>query len=212
MNPPWYRQLWPWLIISGPAAVLVAGAAALGQGNYDAIAGIDPLVGLHASVDDRGPREREDDSEEDPDVAAPVDPRRFHHFGGQAGNHCLPEEKYAKRRSGGRQTGSPARKPGRCSHSICPCSTSWHSGKLHRLPQMPVGGRFSSRTRGFTSLLRHISMCTCRTGNTVLGFRCGNSLTRFSRKAAQPELSGHIVQAGRLRVQTVAPRSIIACA
>ena len=23
---PWYRQLWPWLIISGPAAVLVAGA------------------------------------------------------------------------------------------------------------------------------------------------------------------------------------------
>jgi hypothetical protein len=23
---PWYRQLWPWLLISGPAAVLVAGA------------------------------------------------------------------------------------------------------------------------------------------------------------------------------------------
>ena len=23
---PWYRELWPWLIISGPAAVLVAGA------------------------------------------------------------------------------------------------------------------------------------------------------------------------------------------
>ena len=26
MTTPWYRQLWPWLIISGPAAVLVAGA------------------------------------------------------------------------------------------------------------------------------------------------------------------------------------------
>jgi uncharacterized protein len=26
MNLPWYRQLWPWLLISGPAAVLVAGA------------------------------------------------------------------------------------------------------------------------------------------------------------------------------------------
>ena len=26
MNKPWYRQLWPWLLMSGPAAVLVAGA------------------------------------------------------------------------------------------------------------------------------------------------------------------------------------------
>jgi hypothetical protein len=26
---PWYRQLWPWLLISGPAAVLVAGAATM---------------------------------------------------------------------------------------------------------------------------------------------------------------------------------------
>jgi len=26
MNRPWYKQLWPWLIISGPATVLVAGA------------------------------------------------------------------------------------------------------------------------------------------------------------------------------------------
>ena len=29
MNTPWYRQLWPWLLISGPAAVLVAGAATM---------------------------------------------------------------------------------------------------------------------------------------------------------------------------------------
>jgi uncharacterized protein len=26
MTLPWYRQVWPWLLISGPAAVLVAGA------------------------------------------------------------------------------------------------------------------------------------------------------------------------------------------
>ena len=26
MNAPWYRQRWPWLLMSGPAAVLVAGA------------------------------------------------------------------------------------------------------------------------------------------------------------------------------------------
>jgi hypothetical protein len=26
MNRPWYRQLWPWLLIAGPAAVLAAGA------------------------------------------------------------------------------------------------------------------------------------------------------------------------------------------
>jgi hypothetical protein len=29
MNRPWYRQLWPWLLICGPAAVLVAGAVTL---------------------------------------------------------------------------------------------------------------------------------------------------------------------------------------
>ena len=29
MSEPWYRQLWPWLLISGPAAVLVAGAVTL---------------------------------------------------------------------------------------------------------------------------------------------------------------------------------------
>jgi hypothetical protein len=27
MNRPWYRQLWPWLLMAGPAAVIVAGAA-----------------------------------------------------------------------------------------------------------------------------------------------------------------------------------------
>src|SRR5262245_66164388 len=26
MTAPWYRQRWPWLLVSGPAAVLVAGA------------------------------------------------------------------------------------------------------------------------------------------------------------------------------------------
>ncbi|HEY3076902.1 MAG TPA: FixH family protein [Burkholderiales bacterium] len=29
MSLPWYRQLWPWLLISGPATVLVAGAATM---------------------------------------------------------------------------------------------------------------------------------------------------------------------------------------
>jgi len=29
MNHPWYRQPWPWLLMSGPAAVLVAGAVTL---------------------------------------------------------------------------------------------------------------------------------------------------------------------------------------
>jgi hypothetical protein len=27
MNTPWYREPWPWLLMAGPAAVLVAGAA-----------------------------------------------------------------------------------------------------------------------------------------------------------------------------------------
>jgi hypothetical protein len=37
---PWYRQLWPWLLISGPAAVLLAGAATM----WVAFASADGLV------------------------------------------------------------------------------------------------------------------------------------------------------------------------
>ena len=37
---PWYRQLWPWLLISGPAAVLVAGAVTI----WIAFASADGLV------------------------------------------------------------------------------------------------------------------------------------------------------------------------
>lgn len=40
MTRPWYRQLWPWLLISGPAAVLAAGAATL----WLAISSADGLV------------------------------------------------------------------------------------------------------------------------------------------------------------------------
>ena len=40
MSVPWYRQLWPWLIISGPAAVLVAGAVT----TWIAFASADGLV------------------------------------------------------------------------------------------------------------------------------------------------------------------------
>jgi hypothetical protein len=40
MNRPWYRQLWPWLLVSGPAAVLVAGAVT----TWIAFASADGLV------------------------------------------------------------------------------------------------------------------------------------------------------------------------
>lgn len=40
MSVPWYRQLWPWLLISGPAAVLVAGAVT----TWIAFASADGLV------------------------------------------------------------------------------------------------------------------------------------------------------------------------
>ena len=40
MNRPWYRHLWPWLLISGPAAVIVAGAATM----WIAFASADGLV------------------------------------------------------------------------------------------------------------------------------------------------------------------------
>jgi uncharacterized protein len=40
MTTPWYRQLWPWLLICGPLAVIVAGAATI----WIAFASADGLV------------------------------------------------------------------------------------------------------------------------------------------------------------------------
>ena len=40
MNAPWYRNPWPWLLMAGPAAVLVAGAAT----TWIAFASADGLV------------------------------------------------------------------------------------------------------------------------------------------------------------------------
>ena len=40
MNRPWYRQLWPWLLLSGPGAVLIAGAFTL----WLAFSGADGVV------------------------------------------------------------------------------------------------------------------------------------------------------------------------
>lgn len=40
MTHPWYRQLWPWLLIAGPGAVVIAGAATI----WIAFAGADGLV------------------------------------------------------------------------------------------------------------------------------------------------------------------------
>jgi len=40
MMRPWYRQLWPWLLLCGPAAVIVAGAATI----WIAFASADGLV------------------------------------------------------------------------------------------------------------------------------------------------------------------------
>ena len=40
MTTPWYRHLWPWLLISGPAAVILAGAATI----WIAFASADGLV------------------------------------------------------------------------------------------------------------------------------------------------------------------------
>jgi len=37
---PWYREPWPWILMSGPAIVIVAGFATL----YIAVSGADPLV------------------------------------------------------------------------------------------------------------------------------------------------------------------------
>ena len=40
MSTPWYREPWPWLLMAGPAAVIVAGAATI----WIAVASADGLV------------------------------------------------------------------------------------------------------------------------------------------------------------------------
>jgi len=40
VNTPWYREPWPWLLMAGPAAVIVAGAATI----WIAVASADGLV------------------------------------------------------------------------------------------------------------------------------------------------------------------------
>ena len=40
MNKPWYRHPWPWILMSGPAAVLVAGSVTM----WIAFASADALV------------------------------------------------------------------------------------------------------------------------------------------------------------------------
>ena len=40
MTKPWYREPWPWLLMAGPAAVIVAGGATI----WIAVAGADGLV------------------------------------------------------------------------------------------------------------------------------------------------------------------------
>lgn len=40
MSQPWYRERWPWLLMAGPASVLVAGAATI----WIALASADGLV------------------------------------------------------------------------------------------------------------------------------------------------------------------------
>ncbi|MDA0226036.1 MAG: FixH family protein [Proteobacteria bacterium] len=40
LAPPWYREPWPWILMAGPAAVVVAGAITI----WIAVAGADGLV------------------------------------------------------------------------------------------------------------------------------------------------------------------------
>jgi len=55
------------------------------------------------------------------------------------------------------------------------------------------------------------SICTCLSGSVFLGRGAGSSRTRSCVWAMQSALTGHAAQAGRLRVQTSAPRSIMPC-
>ena len=52
-------------------------------------------------------------------------------------------------------------------------------------------------------------MRVSRQGSIFLGFGSGNAADSPRARAAQPEARGQRWQAGALRVQTVAPRSII---
>ena len=81
------------------------------------------------------------------------------------------------------------------------------SGKTQRPPQIPLLGRRSSSTAPWC---RSTSQVVRRSGSGLRLRADGNSAIRSSRKATQSPATGQRSQAGRVRVHTVAPRSISA--
>ena len=82
------------------------------------------------------------------------------------------------------------------------------SGRLYKDPQIPSGGLLYKRTWWFS--LVKINIAIDRIGTSLVGFRPGKFSVVLSWYAKQSWRSGQMSQAGLLRTQTVAPRSIIA--
>ena len=104
-----------------------------------------------------------------------------------------------------RREGLPA--PNRAARKALADSPSGNSGGVHSPPQMPRGGRRSSSTRPSASTN---TKCAVRAPRRARRLASGMVWVRPAASAAQPPDSGQRVQAGFARVQTVAPRSMMA--
>ena len=89
-----------------------------------------------------------------------------------------------------------------------------NSGRHHNPPQMPRSGRRSRNTlpsRSIATTIQARRDLRARAAALARGFGDGISCCRPLRRALQCTSSGQRAQAGRRRVHSVAPRSMIAC-
>src|SRR5690554_5848947 len=83
------------------------------------------------------------------------------------------------------------------------------SGKLHKPPQIPLLGRFSSKYEPLGCLI--INRVVDFSGLAFLGFEFGNCVGSPVFSPRHSLFNGQLMQFGLERVQTVAPKSIMAC-
>lgn len=123
--------------------------------------------------------------------------------GSMSRSKCVKECRTTPRRCESRGSA-----PNDLRHQVRAASASGNSGGDQSPPHMPFAGRRCSRTR---PPLTTNTMCVRSCLRGARGRRAGSSSTRPWIRAPQPRCNGHRVQAARARVQTVAPRSMIAC-
>src|SRR6185312_14663375 len=109
----------------------------------------------------------------------------------------------------GKATAVSGSRAARREASSCAACSSAASGRLHNPGQTPCGGRRCNNTRSCSS--RSTTKNVYFSGSARAGRAAGITAVIPARCAAQTCACGQASQRGFARVQTVAPRSMIAC-